>query len=173
MVAGWHRVALHVFARKCDYPERQPCFMKRFLWIFLCLYCLQMIPSAKLKAENNTDLVQRGTVVQSIHHQSRLRPFYVHFVHSLCGFLSGKSSFLSQTKNTRLFGVCVWMVCMRSGRLAMCPGYSFSLTQQQLTVNDVLLPHKEKVSSRPGAVPRLSSTSEFHVSPYLCGFYSY
>lgn len=82
-------------------------FYEAVLWIFLCLYCLQMIPSVKLKAENNTDLVQRGTVVQSINHQFQLRPFYVHFVHSLCGFLSGKSSFLSQTKNTRLFGVCV------------------------------------------------------------------
>lgn len=43
----------------------------------------------------------------SINHQFQLQPFYVHFVCSLCGFLSGNSSFLSQTKNTRLFGVCV------------------------------------------------------------------
>lgn len=89
-------------------------FYEAVLWIFLCLYCLQIIPSVKLKEENNPDLVsgRHSCSELSINHQFQLGPFYVRFVCSLCGFLSGKSSFLSRTKNTRLFwSVCGWYAC--------------------------------------------------------------
>lgn len=97
----------------------------------------------------------------------------MHFVCSLCGFLSGNSGFLSQTKNTRLFRVCVdgmhalWKTSDLSGTV-------FSLTQQQLTENGWLcsIPMMHWCHTRRRSFPGQGrSMSECMFSPYLCGFY--
>lgn len=47
--------------------------------------------------------------------------------------------------------------------LLICPGYSFSLTQQQLTVNDVTVATQGEGQFPARAVPRLSARS-----PLIC-----